>query len=258
MPAMEVIVVDDGSSDESQQFVRKNYEHVRLLTQVHLGVSAARNKGIREASGDWIALLDSDDMWLPEKLKLQYEALQNNKEYLVAHTNEAWVHNGEPLKQMKKHRKHGGNIFQYCLPLCVISPSSVIIHRNVFDKVGMFNEHYPVCEDYDMWLRVCCHFPVLFLDKTLIVKFGGHQDQLSHKYWGMDRFRIQALADILETSCLNTSDREAVVETILKKITIYLNGARKHGNKEMVAEFNALKLRYCANAAFDSQAFRTT
>ena len=241
---MEIIVADDGSTDHSQHLIENNYKNVQFVSQQHQGVSAARNRGIKQARGNWIALLDSDDAWKPEKLELQVQALAENIAFKVIHTNETWIRNGKGLRQMKKHRKYGGNIFKHCLPLCVISPSSVMIHQDIFDKVGYFDESLPVCEDYDYWLRMCCQFPVLFLDQALIIKYGGHEDQLSTKYWGMDRFRIQALVNILNTDYLIETDRRVAVEILLKKIDIYLKGARKRNNMLFVDEFQSIQERY--------------
>jgi glycosyltransferase involved in cell wall biosynthesis len=241
---MEIIVADDGSSDHSQKLVERNYKDVQFISQQHQGVSAARNLGIKKARASWIALLDSDDAWKPEKLELQTQALVENPAFKVVHTNETWIRNGQPLKQMKKHRKYGGNIFKQCLPLCVISPSSVMIHKDIFDEVGYFDENLPVCEDYDYWLRMCCRFPVLFLDEALIIKYGGHKDQLSKQYWGMDRFRIQALAKILSTETLIDTDRKATIEMILRKIDIYLKGASKREHIRAVDDFQSLREHY--------------
>lgn len=241
---MEIIVADDGSTDHSQNLIENNYKNVQFVSQQHQGVSAARNRGIKQARGNWIALLDSDDAWKPEKLELQVQALAENIAFKVIHTNETWIRNGKGLSQMKKHRKYGGNIFKHCVPLCVISPSSVMIHQDVFDKVGYFDESLPVCEDYDYWLRMCCRFPVLFLDQALIIKYGGHEDQLSTKYWGMDRFRIQALVNILNTDYLIETDRRVAVEILLKKIDIYLKGAKKRSNMLFVDEFQSIQERY--------------
>lgn len=244
LPATEIIVVDDGSTDQSVSFLRKTYPHIRLLQQQHRGVSAARNLGIKVASGDWLALLDSDDAWQPAKLEQQSKALMAHNDYKVIHTNETWIRNGKEINQLKKHRKYGGYIFQKCLPICAMSPSSVMFHQDVIEEVGLFNEKLPVCEDYDMWLRICCRFPVLFLDQALVIKYGGHGDQLSRQYWGMDRFRIQALAGILATDYLTEDDRNAAIKIMLEKISIYMKGARKHGNNYFVDEFLLLEQRY--------------
>ncbi len=244
LPATEIIVVDDGSSDRSRGFIRDNYPNVQLLRQNHKGVSAARNSGIKKARGDWLALLDSDDAWVPEKLEKQYELLMDNKEYKVIHSNELWIRDGLPLRQMKKHRKFGGYIFQHCLPLCAMSPSSIMFHRDIIDEVGLFDEGMPVCEDYDMWLRICCRFSVLFIDQALIIKYGGHDDQLSKQHWGMDRYRIRALANILDKPYLQGDDRAAAIKMILKKISIYIQGAKKRGNTDLVDEFQLLQQNY--------------
>lgn len=253
LPALEIIVVDDGSTDQSGEFLEREYPDIRLLTQEHKGVSAARNLGIRAAQGEWLALLDSDDAWLKEKLALQYKAVKQNDTCKVVHTNEIWMRNNSPLSQKSKHRKYGGYIYQHCLPLCVMSPSSIMIHQDVFDDIGFFDENLPVCEDYDLWLRICSHYPVLFLEQALIIKYGGHHDQLSRQYWGMDRYRIRALAKILKTAELDPDDHKATIEMMLNKIELFLKGARKHRNNEFFDEFKSLKSDYSSTSIVNSQ-----
>lgn len=237
-------MVDDGSEDNTGIVIRENYHSVRYLRKCHCGVSAARNSGIHVSPGEWITFLDSDDVWLPTKLEAQFQALASNPDYRVIHTDEIWIRNGRQLNPKKKHRKHGGKIFLNCLALCCISPSSVLIHRSVFTKVGGFDEDLPVCEDYELWLRICARYPVLFVDQPLIVKYGGHAGQLSCTHWGMDRFRIQALEKIIGGGSLSSGDRAAAIATLLKKIEIYLNGARKRNRAAEVKRYEALSARY--------------
>lgn len=229
----EIIVVDDGSTDSTATRV-KQYAEVSCLQQTNQGVSAARNTGIKAAQGDWIALLDSDDEWLPEKLGEQMQALQQPQvdqvEALICHCNEIWIRNGKRVNQMKKHAKAGGEIYTNCLPLCVISPSAAIIHRQVFETVGLFDTGLPACEDYDMWLRICSRMPVLYVDKPLLKKYGGHSDQLSHKYPAMDRFRIRAMEKIIRSGSLSPEQLQATRDQLQTKFRIFKQGAVKHGN----------------------------
>ena len=167
-PPDEIIVIDDGSIDGTYDLIKKNYPQVILIHQENKGVSAARNVGITIAKGKWIAFLDSDDEWFPEKLEEQINYLKINNSYKICHTDEIWIRNQVRVNPMKKHKKYGGKIYNKCLPLCVLSPSSIIIHKEIFDDVGLFDEKLPVCEDYDMWLRICYKYEVLFLNQKLI------------------------------------------------------------------------------------------
>jgi len=245
--ADEIIVVDDGSTDNTVSTLKSLHPEVKLIQQDNLGVSAARNTGISAARHDWIALLDSDDVWHENKLERLITELNNAPEYLICHSDEIWIRDGVRVNQMNKHKKAGGHIFQHCLPLCAISPSAVMIHRSLFDEIGLFDETLPACEDYELWLRICSRYPVLFIDETLITKHGGHDDQLSRGYWGMDRFRIQALNKIVSASKLNDGDRDAAIKMMVNKINIYLAGAEKHGNTKHVDDFKELLTKYTRN-----------
>jgi glycosyltransferase involved in cell wall biosynthesis len=243
----EVIVVDDGSGDGTAGWLITHYPQVRLVARPTCqGVSAARNRGIAEATGEWLAFLDSDDEWLPGKMARQLAALAREPAYRLVHSDEIWIRNGRRVNPMKKHRKTGGDIFQHCLPLCAISPSAVMIHRSVFDAVGGFDESLPACEDYDLWLRITARYPVLYINEPLINKYGGHADQLSRRYWGMDRFRIRALEKIVRDPVLSMEQREAVVTMLLEKIDIYINGARKRERGEEVKRYQDKRARYAA------------
>lgn len=249
LPADEIIVIDDGSTDNTVLMLKSRYPGIKLMTQDNRGVSAARNAGIEAARHDWIALLDSDDVWHQNKLEIQVQALQDSPEFLICHSDEAWIRNRFWVNQMNKHKKAGGHIFQHCLPLCVISPSAVMIHRLLFDEIGLFDETLFACEDYDLWLRICSRYPVLYIDEALITKHGGHDDQLSRQYWGMDRFRIQALNKIITEAGLSEIDRDAAIKVMIDKINIYLTGAEKHGNTKHVDDFKQLLTKYTSEAA---------
>ncbi|MXX07738.1 MAG: glycosyltransferase [Gammaproteobacteria bacterium] len=243
LPPQQVIVVDDGSTDSTADLVA-GYSKVSYLRQENRGVSAARNLGIRRCGCDWIALLDSDDEWLPEKLEVQFGALAENPGYRLIHCDEIWIRDGRRVNAADRHRKRGGWIFEHCLPLCVISPSAAVIEKRLLEEVGGFNEGLPACEDYDLWLRVCSRYPVLYVDRPLLRKYGGHDDQLSRKHWGMDRFRVRALRDLIAGGGLSESDRQAALASLREKCRILVNGARKRGNAEIEAEYEALLAQF--------------
>lgn len=238
---VELIVVDDGSTDDTSDYIREHYPQVRLIKQSNKGVSAARNAAIKHSEGDWIALLDSDDQWMPDKLITQLDAIKKTG-LKVCHTQEVWIRDGVRVNQMKKHQKFGGAIFTKCLPLCAMSPSSIIIHKSVFESVGTFDEAFPACEDYDLWLRITATHQVAYIEEPLIYKYGGHDDQLSRQYWGMDRFRVLALHKLLSDdfylNALSHEELEAALKILLKKLKILLKGAIKHENHTVIEDCN--------------------
>ena len=250
----EIIVVDNGSTDGTITMLKANYPTVLRFWETKPGVSAARNKGILSAKGTWIALLDSDDAWLPSKLEKQLKVNRKYPGHRLLHTNELWYRRGKRVNQMKKHEKRGGNIFEYCLKLCCISPSSVLIKKSLFEDVGQFDENLPACEDYDMWLRVCAREPVLYIDEPLTIKHGGHEDQLSTKNWGMDRFRIKSLEKILLEKRLTQDQEAAAQEMLLSKLKILITGAVKRNNKDIIEQYSG-KLEKWNNANLQNNRF---
>jgi len=244
----ELIVVNDGSTDDTVK-VLKSFSDIRVI---HLannqGVSYARNQGIEQAKGSLICFLDSDDLWEIGKLEAQVKWMQDHPECQAVYTDEIWIRNGVRVNPMFKHQKYSGDIFKQCLPLCIVSPSSVMLRKTLLDEVGVFDESMPVCEDYDLWLRIAVRYPFTFLNDQLIIKRGGHKDQLSRKYWGMDRWRIYALEKLLRGDDLNSEQREWVKDMLIEKSTILIKGFEKRGKTEEAGIYRNLLAAYCGNA----------
>ena len=241
---LQLIVVDDGSTDETKVIVSSYIPKLAYIYQERQGVSAARNRGIKHAQGDYISFLDSDDLWLEDKLHLQMKFMESHPEALICYTEEVWIRKGVRVNPMKKHRKYSGMIFEHCLPLCIISPSSVLIARRLLENVGVFDEELEACEDYDLWLRISAQYPVYLIDTPLIVKRGGHADQLSKRVERQDRFRIRALTKLLDENYLSSHQRELAWEELNKKCYIYGNGCIKRGKKKEGERILSLALKY--------------
>ena len=242
--AHEVIVVDDGSTDDTASKLSA-YEGLNVIQlKTNRGVSAARNAGLKRATGEWIALLDSDDTWAPDKLALQSAAASKEPDIKVFHTDELWIRNGTRVNPMNKHAKPDGWIYEASLALCCVSPSSILMHRSVLDQCGVFDESLPACEDYDLWLRLFSRYPVRLINAALVTKYGGHEDQLSHQYWGMDRFSVRALSKILDIGKLNDRDRVKTIAVLQRKCEILIAGARKRGKPDSVNQYQILARRF--------------
>ena len=241
--AFELIVVDDGSSDDTGRILDSYGQDLTVLRQPNRGVSAARNLGIGAAAGQLIAFLDSDDLWLPRKLSVQVDFFNANPDAMINQTEEIWIRNGVRVNPKTRHQKFPGLIFERSLELCLVSPSAVMMRRSLFDQVGLFDEDLPACEDYDLWLRISWRFPVHLIETPLIIKRGGHADQLS-KAPGLDKFRIQSLQKIIESGHLDGDFRQAAVQTMLDKCDIYAGGCRKRGKDQEARHYEALADHY--------------
>ena len=229
----EITVVDDGSNDNTSQSLAPYMEQITYILQPdNRGVSAARNTGIKASRSPLIAFLDSDDYWLPEKLNLQVGFMRKNPRIQICQTDEIWVRNGVRVNPGKKHKKPSGDIFEPSLKLCLVSPSAVMVRRPLFDDIGLFDEDFPVCEDYDLWLRISCNHEVRLIEEKMVVKEGGDDDQLSSSLKGIDRFRIRAMVKLLKSGELNDIQVKAVLKELEIKCQIYGKGCIKRGKNE--------------------------
>jgi glycosyltransferase involved in cell wall biosynthesis len=234
----ELIIIDDGSTDNTQELLNNLSTSARISFRVYQqknrGPAAARNLGVCKTEFPFIAFLDSDDHWHKRKLEKQYQYLSENPDYRISHTREKWLRRGQHLNQKKKHIPRHGDIFDHCLQLCGVGTSTVMMKREMFDHVGLFDESLRCCEDYDLWLRISCRYPFLLVDEPLTVKEGGREDQLSSLYsLGMDRMRIYSLRKLLDTDMLDCHLHLRTLIEFKKKVTIFGNGCLKHDKTEI-------------------------
>ncbi|MFP4473093.1 MAG: glycosyltransferase family 2 protein [Candidatus Omnitrophota bacterium] len=241
----ELIIVDDGSTDMTADMLAEYADpRIRYVRQENQGPSAARNHGLRLARREWVAFLDSDDWWLPQKLARVREEIGRFPDIPIFHTEEIWYRRGQVLPQKKHHRKPEGRVYQQALPLCCISISTAVVRRTVFMSAGGFDEGLPACEDYDLWLRLTARYPVKLISEALTEKDGGRDDELSVRVWGLDRFRVQALTKMLEQEGLAEDDRRATVNVLEEKCRIFAKGARKRGRDEEARHYEAIAQKY--------------
>jgi glycosyltransferase involved in cell wall biosynthesis len=240
----EVIVVDDGSTDDLERELQDFIPPARVIRRPNGGPAAARNLGVASSSGELIAFLDSDDEWLPRKLERQIALYDPRRPDFLCHTDEIWVRNGRVVRQKARHRKQGGRFFERALELCLISPSACVISRSLFESVGGFDESLPAAEDYDLWLRVLARMPVDFVPEALTIKHGGRPDQLSVCVPAIDRFRIKAIVKILDGGELSPEYREAAIRALAEKCRIMAAGRRKRGNEDEALAYERLAARY--------------
>ncbi len=250
----ELIVVDDGSKDGTAEQLRGYGSDLRVLSQPWQGVAAARNLGVRSSRGRYLAFLDSDDLWKPKKLEIQVAFfMEARPEIQICQTEEVWIRRGVRVNPRKRHRKPSGDIFRSSLDLCLVSPSAVMMTRELFERVGGFDQAFTVCEDYDLWLRVAVDTPVHLIPEPLVLKRGGHPDQLSHSTWGLDRFRALALKKLLDAG-LQGEKRKWVIEALANKVAILANGARRRNKEGEALSYKSLLSEFIEEIIHDRSA----
>ena len=240
---IELIVVDDGSVDNTEKVINEKFEKIIYIKTTNKGVSAARNKGIEISRGKYICFLDSDDEWLSNKVEKQITLMENSS-FRWVHGEERWIRNGVRVNPRKVHKKSGGDIFIRSLHLCLISPSTVLLEKDLLLEFNGFDENYLVCEDFDLWLRILLKFEIGFISDELIIKYGGHNDQLSARYKAMDDFRIKTFEKLLDDEDLSDERKRELVKVALKKCDILISGYQKHGHLEKASKMISNKNRF--------------
>ncbi len=229
----ELIVVDDGSTDDTPLIEGEYRGKLKYIRQKHAGVSAARNSGIMVSHSPWIAFLDSDDQWMPGKLGLHREYISSlDREERIHQVDEIWVRDGRRVNPRQRHMKRGGWIFSDSLRLCLISPSATVMRRELLEETGGFDEILPACEDYDLWLRVTWKERVGYIPEYMVTRYGGHADQLSARFAGMDRFRVYSICGLLHNHH-GDMPRKYVMESVqvaMEKLAILRQGAERRNN----------------------------
>ena len=242
----ELIVVDDCSSDgtSAEYLFGKEQKHIYIRQKYNCGVSKSRNTGVSHSKAEWIAFLDSDDEWYPDKLEKQVTWLSNNPSYNIVQTKEIWIRRGVRVNPPKTHEKIGGFIFKESLKRCMITPSSVMLRKKLFTEAGKFNESIPACEDYGLWVRITLNHPVGLIDEYLLTRNGGRKDQLSLSVEVLDKFRVRTLLDLLTWGKLTIEQKSLVCKTLVKKAEIVANGLKKRNKADEYERFRRIADRY--------------
>ncbi|EQA73050.1 glycosyltransferase family 2 protein [Leptospira noguchii] len=231
LPPKEIIVVDDGSTDTTVSKIQEKFsDKIQILLLEHKGVSHARNRGVENATGDWIAFLDSDDEWLSEKLEKQWKHIEEHPETEILQSQEIWIRNGRKVNPPTRLSKRDGDIFEQSLEFCSVTPSSVLLKKELYQNQGGMDEKLLACEDYDLWLRITSQTTVVLLDEFLLVRYGGHKDQLSFQYPAMDRFRIYSILKLLSSHLLNQTQRRLAEQNLFIKWGVLRQGRVKRNN----------------------------
>lgn len=207
---------------------------VRILTEERPGPAAARNRGWRAAAASWISFLDSDDLWAPEKLAAQLRFLARRPHLDACHTGERWLKHGRELSQPRRLAPRSGAFLYDAFETCLISCSSILLRRSLLETLGGFDETFPVCEDFELWLRLLARTPVGLVPEPLTIKRSGDWAQLSQSRHSMDAWRIRAILKFAAATPLDGRALAAARNSVERKLRILQQGADKRRTTEPV------------------------
>ncbi len=244
---LELIIADDGSTDETKAVINSFLSdlRVKILLLEHCGFPGlVRNRAADLAEGKWLAFLDSDDIWLEDKLEVQLRYLDKHKEFLFIHSLEKWIRNRIEVSQIHRKHKKEGDLFEISLGKCEIGPSTVMIDKDLFLSVHGFREDLEICEDYELWLKLTSENPVGYIDQILVIKNGGHENQLSKKYGYIENFKIEALRGLVDKYYFTNEKMVPARKELAKKCRIYSKGCRKRGKEIEADNYEELYISY--------------
>ncbi|GAB4423639.1 MAG: glycosyltransferase [Turneriella sp.] len=233
-------IIDDASPEPIELLPGTDHRiEVRRLP-ANSGPAFARNFGVSLGVSQYIAFLDSDDLWHPAKLRHAMDAFQADANLLWWHSNELWLRNGQPAKQKAIHRKQGGQFFERALERCLISPSAVVLQRRFFEAEGGFAPAFRLCEDYELWLRLLLRAPVGYSNEVLTIKRAGDWHQLSSAR-EIDRYRVLAMHRVWRRNRHEMPEhwRTALLDECVFKCTLLVAGAEKHQNNRGLRRYQA-------------------
>ena len=207
---LETVIVDDGSTDDTAEIVKKYKNRaVRYFYQKNKGVSAARNKGIEVAGGKYIALLDHDDLWMPEKIEKQLHIFNNKPDTGLVYSDAFVIdENGRVLYRVfEKLEPHSGKIYRNLFLVNFIPCLTAVIPKRVFEDVGLFPEEYTMAEEYDLFLRIAEKYKIEYVKEPL-AKYRVHGESISSRKFVLG---YTERIDIIEKMIKNKSPMIPVV-----------------------------------------------
>jgi glycosyltransferase involved in cell wall biosynthesis len=230
-PHVEIVVVDDGSTDNLHEVLKQYEDKLRLIVQENRGLSAARNTGIRSSTGEYLAFLDADDFWKPEKLALQMEVFKRESSVGVVYTGVMDVDaSGAPL-QYKECTQRGSILDQLLENNCLVASASAV-KRECFEKVGFFDEQLTASEDWDLWLRIAPYYGIDFVDRPLTC-YRLHSQNMHKDASRMERNILRVLDKAFEAGALRRRGddfRRATIATYHLRFAEHYFGIRDMAN----------------------------
>ena len=205
---LEIVVVDDGSTDETTETLRPFAERIRYIPQVHRGLAAARNVGIRVARGRYLAFLDSDDLWLPDKVSMQVARLDAEPAVGVVYCEAVLFDEASQTVIPHSYWSHhpSGRILPWLIRQNVVPSPTPMVRRELFDQVGPFDESLSACEDWDMWIRIAQVSEFAYVDRVL-AEYRVHSANMSLDHERMMTNRLRVLEKAFSAAGVSPATR---------------------------------------------------